>query len=192
METPRRPRRTGEAVKRVLGLLGLGAVALTLQGAVATFIPARFCPDLGFLLVVALGLAWRSAVGGVCVTAAIGFVTDMLSGSLLGQHALLRLAAYGASRFASRHLNLRGPLPQAAFAAGLTAANAVGLALLTSFFSPGSGTAIAAVRELLPQVAANAVFAPLIAMLTERAIVRLGDEDTGQRLLPLASRGRVA
>jgi rod shape-determining protein MreD len=179
-------------VKRVFGLLGLGAVALTLQGAVASFVPARFCPDLGFLLVISLGLAWRSPVGGVCVSAAIGFATDLLSGALFGQHALLRLAAYATARFGSRHLNLRGPLPQAAFVMGLTGANALAMALLTSFFSPGSGAGIVALRELLPQALANAVFAPLVAFVTERAVARLGDEDGGQRLLPLTSRGRVA
>ena len=47
-------------------------------------------------------------------------------------------------------------------------------------------------RELLPQALANALFAPLVAFLVERAVVRLGDEDGGQRLLPLTSRGRVA
>ena len=133
----RRARAAG-LVKRVLGLLGLGAVALTLQGAVASFLPARFCPDLGFLLVVALGLCWRSAVGGVCVAGAIGYTTDLLSGSLLGQHALLRLAAYAVARFGNRHLNLRGALPQAVFVAVLTCANAFAMALLTSFFSPGT------------------------------------------------------
>lgn len=179
-------------MKRVLGLLGLGAVALTLQGAMATFIPPRFCPDLGFLLVIALGLCWRSAIGGVCVSAAIGFATDLLSGSLLGQHALLRLAAYAMARLGSRHLNLRGALPQAAFVAGLTGANGVALALLTSFFSPGSGAGMVAIRELVPQALVNAAFAPLVAFVTERAVVRLGDEDGGQRLLPLVSRGRVA
>ena len=109
---------------------------------------------------IALGLCWRSPVGGVCVAAAIGFATDLLSGSLLGQHALLRLAAYAAARVGSRHLNLRGALPQVAFVAGLTAANALALALLTSFFSPGSGAGIVAVRELLPQALANAALRP--------------------------------
>ncbi len=179
-------------MKRVFGLLGLGAVALTLQGAVATFIPPRFCPDLGLLLVVALGLCWRSPVGGVCVTAAIGFASDLLSGSLLGQHALMRLAAYAMARVGSRHLNLRGPLPQAIFVAGVTAANAIALSLLTSFFSPGSGAGIVAFRDLLPHALVNAAFAPFVAFITERAVVRLGDEDGGQRLLPLGSRGRVA
>jgi rod shape-determining protein MreD len=179
-------------VKRVLGLLALAAVALSLQGAVASFVPARFCPDLGFLLVVALGLVWRSAVGGICVAAVIGFATDLLSGALLGQHALLRLAAWATARFGSRHLNLRGPLPQAAFVAALSVANALALALLSSFFSPGSGAGIFALREVLPQALVNALFAPLVAWVAERAVARLGDEDPGQRLLPLASRGRVA
>jgi cell shape-determining protein MreD len=178
-------------VKRVVGLLGLGAAALTIQGAVATWLPARWFPDLGFLLVMALGLCWRSAVGGVCISAALGFATDLLSGSLLGQHALLRLAVFGASRVCSRHLNLRGALPQVVFAAVLTGANAMGLALLTSFFSPGSAIGFAALRELLPQVAVNAACAPFAVLLTTRAVAWLGDEDAGQRLLPLAPRGRV-
>ena len=179
-------------MKRVLGLLGLGVVALMLQGAVASFLPARFCPDLGFLLVVALGLCWRSVVGGVCVAGAIGYTTDLLSGSLLGQHALLRLAAYAVARFGNRHLNLRGALPQAVFVAVLTCANAFAMALLTSFFSPGTGVGMVALRELLPQAVANALFAPLIALVTARTVARLGDEDGGQRVLPLAPRGRIA
>ena len=179
-------------MKRVLGLLGLGAVALTLQGAVAAFLPARFCPDLAFLLVVCLGLCWRSAVGGVCVAGAIGYTSDLLSGSLLGQHALLRLAAYAVARFGNRHLNLRGVLPQMIFVAVLTCANAFAMALLTSFFSPGTGVGMAAVRELLPQAVANSLFAPLVASGTARIIARLGDEDGGQRVLPLAPRGRIA
>jgi len=179
-------------VKRVLGLLTLAILALAFQGAVASFLPVRFCPDLGFLLVVALGLCWRSAVGGVCVAGAVGFLTDLLSGSLLGQHALLRLAAYAVARFGNRHLNLRGALPQAAFVAVLTGANALALALLTSFFSPGAGIGMVAVRELLPQAVVNALFAPLVAVFTAHIVARLGDEDGGQRVLPLSPRGRIA
>jgi rod shape-determining protein MreD len=178
-------------VKRVVGLLGLALAALTVQGAMASFVPARFFPDLAFLFVVALGLCWRSAVGGLCVAAAIGFATDLLSGSLLGQHALLRLAAHGAARVGSRHLNLRGALPQAVFVAFLTVANAVGLALLSSFFSSGAALGLAALGELLPQIAMNAACAPLVVAATGRAVAWLGDEDAGQRVIPLAPRGRV-
>jgi rod shape-determining protein MreD len=179
-------------VKRALGLFLLGAAALAVQGAAATLLPVRFVPDLGFLLIVAIGLCWRSTVGGLSLAAAIGFVTDLLSGSLLGQHALLRMAAYGAVRFGNRHLNLRGALPQAIFVAVLTVANALALALLTSFFSPGAGVGIVAGGELLPQAAVNGACAPLVALAAARALARLGDEDGGQRVLPLAPRGRVA
>ena len=96
------------------------------------------------------------------------------------------------ARFGNRHLNLRGARPQAVFVAVLTCANAFAMALLTSFFSPGTGVGMVALRELLPQAVANALFAPLIAMGTARAVARLGDEDGGQRVLPLAPRGRVA
>jgi hypothetical protein len=49
-----------------------------------------------------------------------------------------------------------------------------------------------AIRDLLPQAVANALFAPLVASGTARILARLGDEDGGQRVLPLAPRGRIA
>jgi cell shape-determining protein MreD len=149
---------------------------------------AHFCPDLAFLLVVALGVLAqrrrRRMAGAIS--------HHLLSGSLLGQHALLRLAAYAVARFGNRHLNLRGALPQAVFVAALTGANAFGMALLTSFFSPGSGVGMVAVRDLLPQAVVNVLFAPLVALATARTLARLGDEEGGQRVLPIAPRGRIA
>jgi len=175
-------------VKRVLGLLVVGTLAAMLQGAVAGFIPARFCPDLGFLIAVAIGLCWRSTAGGLVVAASLGFVADLLSGSLLGQHALLRVLAFGAARLPSRNLNLRGPLPQALFVAGLTAANAVAVGALTAFFSPGAGFGIAALGDLPAHACVNAVFAPFVTRATEALLGRLGDEEAGRRLLRLEPR----
>jgi rod shape-determining protein MreD len=179
-------------VKRVLGLLVVGTLAAMLQGAVAGFIPARFCPDLGFLIAVAIGLCWRSTAGGLVVAASLGFVADLLSGSLLGQHALLRVLAFGAARLPSRNLNLRGPLPQALFVAGLTAANAVAVGALTTFFSPGAGFGVAALGDLPAHACVNAVFAPFVTRATEVLLGRLGDEEAGRRLLRLEPRSWAA
>ena len=41
-------------MKRTLVLLLIGIAAPMVQGAANTFIPARFTPDLGFLIVIAL------------------------------------------------------------------------------------------------------------------------------------------
>lgn len=175
-------------MNRLLALLALGALAPMLQGAASTFLPARFCPDLGLLFVVAIGLSWRSTAGGLVLAALCGYVTDLLSGALLGQHAMARMLFFGAARSASRHLNLRGPLPQAAFAAVLTAANALALGGLTAFFASGSAPPAIALRELLPQVLVNAALAPAVGRGVERLLQWLGEEEGGRRGLRLGSR----
>lgn len=173
-------------MKRAVALFAVGAMAAMLQGAAATFLPARFLPDLGLLIVLALALAWRSTAGGLVVAAALGYVADLLSGSLFGQHALLRVLSYGIARVASRHFSLRGPLPQAGFAAVLTAANAAGIVALTAFFG-GTGGGPGPL-SLLPHALVNAVFAPLVSAGTEMLLNLLGDEDAGRRLLRLEPR----
>jgi rod shape-determining protein MreD len=179
-------------VKRILVLLLIGIAAPVLQGAVNTFIPARFTPDLGFLIVIALGLHWRSAAGGLVVSVALGFVTDLLSGSLLGEHALLRLLAFGAARSASRHLNLRGSLPQAIFVLFFTGVNALGIGLLNTFFTSGGGFDLVTLRDLLPHASINALFVPLVSRVVEAVATSLGDDESGRRLLHLEPRSGPA
>ena len=179
-------------MKRTLALLLIGIAAPVVQGAVNTFVPARFTPDLGFLIVIALGLHWRSAAGGLVLSAALGFVADLLSGSLLGEHALLRLLAFGAARFASHHLNLRGSLPQAVFVLLFTAVNVLGIGLLNTFFTSGGGFDMVALRDFLPHAAINALFAPLLSRVVEVVVTTLGDDEGGRRLLSLEPRSRPA
>jgi len=173
-------------VKRAFALFAAGVLAAMLQGAAASFIPARFLPDLGLLLVIALALSWRSTVGGLALAGALGYVADLFSGSLFGQHALLRVLSYSVARLASRHLSLRGPLPRAAFAALLTVANAGGTVALTAFFGGSGGWP--PLSSLLPHALVNALVAPLVVEVTERLLNLLGDEDAGRRLLRLEPR----
>lgn len=172
-------------MKRALALLLLGVLATMLQGAVATFAPPLLVPDLGLLMVFAIGFCWRSAAGGVLLAATLGYVADLLSGSLLGQHALLRVLAFGAARLGSRHLNLRGPLPQVVFVAALTSLHALLLATLTSFFAGGVGPGSMAPGDLVAHSLVNALCAPVVAGLTARVVSRLGDEDSARRLVTL-------
>jgi rod shape-determining protein MreD len=162
------------------------------QGAVNTFVPARWTPDVGFLIVIALGLRWRETGGGLVLAAILGFVADLLSGSLLGENALLRLLVFAAARTASRHLNLRGTLPQAIFVMGLTAANAAGIATLNTFFTSGGGFDLVMLRDVIPHAFANALFAPLISVAVEGVAQALGDDEGGRPLLRLEPRRRPA
>jgi rod shape-determining protein MreD len=175
-------------VKRSLAVRFIGIAALVIQGAVNTFVPARLTPNLGFLIVIALGLHWRSAAVGLVIAAALGFAADLLSGSLLGEQALLRLLGFGAARFASRHLNLRGALPQAIFVLVFTVVNALGVGLLNTFFTSGGGFDLEMMRDLPSHASINALFAPLVSRGLAALVYALGDEEGGRRGLRLASR----
>ena len=176
-------------MKRGLALVALGLLVPIFQGAVAPFLPRSACPDLGLLLVIALGVGLRSTAGGVALAAWIGFVSDLLSGSLFGQHALLRVLAFGAARLTGGHMNLQGAFTRMALAAGLTVASAFGMVGLSAFFA-GSAQ-LAPGGELLWHTGVNALFAPFVLGLVARLITKL-DGDDGRRLLRLDPRGYSA
>jgi rod shape-determining protein MreD len=173
-------------VKPWLALLCLGALALFGQGVLALWVPARFLPDLGLLLVVAAAIGLRSAAGGVLFAAWLGYATDCLSGSLLGQQMLLSIATYGVARAAATRLSLRGPLPQAVFVTVLAAAHAAALGALVAFVSPQVSARVG-VSDALVHAAVTGIAAPLVIEAVVRLLARLG-EDEGQRPLRLAPR----
>jgi len=175
-----------------MALLAIGALAPMIQGAMGTFIPLRYCPDLGLLLVVGLGLCWRSAAGGLALSAALGLIADLLSGSLFGQHMLLRIFGFGAARGCSRQLNLRGVIPRASFVIALTSVTALGSGVLTSFFAAGPGVDGEMLRDLIPHALINGAFAPLGVWLVERTSSWLDEGDAGHQLLQLRPRNRFS
>ena len=166
-------------------MLLVGIAIPMAQGGLNTFVSPRFTPDLGFLVVIALGLHWRSAPGGLAIAAAIGFCADLLSGSLLDELALLRMLAFTAARIASRHLNLRGPLPQAAFVFVLTATNVLGISLLEAFFTSGDPFDIAMLQDLPGHAAINALFAPFVSRFVGALLTALDSDESGRRTVNL-------
>ena len=101
-------RREGRTVVRRArsrcSLLAFGVAALAAGRARAAPAGRRSSPTSALLVAFALGSRGASPRYRRCVLAAgIGFVADLLSGALLGQHALLRLLA-----FAARALRARG------------------------------------------------------------------------------------
>jgi cell shape-determining protein MreD len=175
-------------LKRALALIALALFAPIVQGAIVPYLPRGACPDAGLLLVVALGLSLRATGLGLALTACVGFVADLLSGALLGSHAFLWVLAFGVARFTSLHVNLKGPFMQLALAASLTVAVALGLAGLTAFFGSAQVRSLVAPVELLRQVIANGLVAPVAIALVAWLVTRLSD-DGGPRMLRLDPRG---
>lgn len=175
-------------MKRAGLVVAAGLVTLVLQGALATLLPRTLCPDLGLLFVVALGLAWERATTGLVLSAGLGFAADLLSGSLVGQHALLRLFVFAAARLASRQLNLRGALPLTVFAGATSLAYALAVWLLTGFFVGSGAPGLELLGGALLHAVVNALAAPLVVTGLERTLALAAVEEAGRRPLRLEPR----
>ena len=51
-------------MKGVAILWALAALALILQGALSTILPAFFCPDLALVMVLCIGMQWEGFASG--------------------------------------------------------------------------------------------------------------------------------
>jgi rod shape-determining protein MreD len=171
----------------VFGCALLVVAVPMLQGALGPYLPRAFRPDLALLVLLGLSLCWRNSLTGLVLVSACGFVVDLFSGGLLGQHALLGVLVFGAARALSLHVNLIGTPAQMLFVALLTAAHALGLAALASFFTPDAPVLLG-LGELLPRALANAILAPLVTAGVAALVAWMGGEEGGRRPLRLEPR----
>jgi rod shape-determining protein MreD len=153
----------------VLGLLAFGITALVVQSVAALHLSPALVPNLSLLVAVALGLHLEAA-GGLVVAGALGYASDLFSGSLLGQHALLRALACIGTRLANTGLDLRRFLPLAIYAALLTLAEAVALGGLTALFAGRAAFDGALAGVLGQQMLVNALAAPLVSAAAGRIV----------------------
>lgn len=174
-------------MKRLLVLAAIGLFGPIVQGAVSPFVPPDLCPDIGLLLVIALGLTFRNTVAGIGLAAWVGFVCDLLSGALLGQHAIARVFAFSVARLAGFQMNLRGGFTQLTLTAAITVMSALLLSGLTAFFTASTAAPMASAVELARHAAVNALLAPLVVPLVGQLIALTGD-DEHRRVLPLEPR----
>jgi rod shape-determining protein MreD len=178
-------------VKRTLTLLGLGIAALVVQGALATILPPPWCPDLALLVLIGIGLRWSGRASGLLLAASLGYATDLLSGSLFGQHALLYLFAFMGTVVATRQLNLRGPWPLAAFTMSVTVLYGLAMLAITGFFVGGVEFRLGWLGSQGVHAAVTAAFAPVMSALVGRAS-SWADDDPGHRSLGLDAVRRPA
>lgn len=162
-------------------LLAVGFLALILQGAVARTIPPPWCPDLGWLVVVGLGLRWQRFLPGVIAAVTLGYGMDLLSGSLMGQHALMRLLTYLAAALAARQLDLSGGIPVSIFVFTSTLVYGVVVVATLSLFVGAGGVDFQVLMDAFCHALANVIAAGPIISLVERILVRLSDEEVGRR-----------
>lgn len=146
-------------MKNPLTLLVLACALLVFQGAVSAVIPPYLCPDFALLIIV--GLAFRlPSVQGLWFAAFLGYLADNLSGTLLGEHAILFTAMFLFMRVLNRQTDLSGGFRQCLVVGFLTLLQALGLIWMTYFFREQSLLPMALDGGLWMQVLVNAIVAP--------------------------------
>ena len=162
---------------RVAGALACLAVGcLIVQSVAALLLPAQLVPDLVLLVAVACALTVPSAAG-MLVVALAGFGADLLSGALLGHHALLRLGAFGFTWAISAQFHLKRALPLMVLVFCLAAADALLQMGLTRLFAGSWLVAPEALRGVLPRAGLTALLAPLVSGLFQRVALGLTEGD---------------
>lgn len=178
-------------MKRGLALLGLGVVALVVQGALATLVVPPWCPDLALLVLIGIGLRWDGIAGGLLLAACLGYATDLLSGSLLGQHSLLNLLAFTGTGVVARQLNLRGSWPLAFFAVAVTFLYGLAMLALSGFFVGGAELRLAWLGSQAVHALISGACAPSVSALVGW-VSGWVDDDPGNRVLGFGAVRRSA
>ena len=179
-------------MKVVFALFVAGVVALVLQGALATIVPPPWCPDLGLLVVITIGLRWRALGTGLVLAAGLGFAADLLSGSLVGQHALLRLIAFASAYFAGRQLNLKGSLPLVVFTISVSFVYGIAVYVVSSFFVGAGAPSVGWVVDGVQHAVVNGVLVNTVFRIVSRVAVWAGDAGGAGRTIHIEARRRPA
>jgi rod shape-determining protein MreD len=174
-------------MRPALALFAVGIAALLLRSVLSGVLPSGLGPDLGLVVVVALGLQLPGTTG-LLLAAALGGVVDVLTGALLGQHAALFVMAFGLTRLAASQLDLGRGRPIFFLVAALSVAHGLSAVALSRLF--GSWASWPGPERLLGQAGLDATLALLLLPLLARLVHRLSDDD--RRAVKLVPRRREA
>ncbi|MAG29745.1 MAG: hypothetical protein CL908_02485 [Deltaproteobacteria bacterium] len=178
-------------MKSALAVVLLGLAALIVQGALARTFPPPWCPDLAWLVVVGVGLRWPGFLSGLLVALGLGFAADLVSGSLMGQHALMRLVTFFAAAVAARQLDLSGGVPITIFVFGMTFVYGLAIVSTLSFFVGSGGIGLDFFGSATAFAIVNVLAAGPMIVLVERVLARFSDEEAARRApLPIGYRPR--
>jgi rod shape-determining protein MreD len=173
-------------VRRAAIVLAVGGFATAAQGALDPLLPGFLVPDYSLLACVAAALL-LGPVEGLLVAAALGLFGDALSGSLLGQQALMRTFEFALTRAVSAQLDLMRSLPLAWFVLALATLDAFGMALLTRVYLGPFALVEGPLTAVGWRVLACALIAPIFTRVTRSLAERL-DETEARREMRLDTR----
>ena len=164
------------------GFLLLGIVFLSLQTTIlnfSPFIPVK--PDLIIIMVAYLGI-FQGSVRGVFLAAILGYLTDTLSGSIIGLFTFLRIITFFLTKLACENLYLKNTFSQIILIIMLSIID--GILLLSTLYAFGSVENLwGFVARLLPfQAVLNGMFGPLIFLILNKTELLLEPQRTADSL----------
>jgi cell shape-determining protein MreD len=168
-------------MKAALAVLVLGLFMLIVQGALARWVLPPWCPDLAWLVVLGIGLRWPHFLTGLLLAVTLGYAMDLVSGSLMGQHALMRLVTYLAAALVTRQLDLSGGLPVSIFVGAMTVFYGVAIVTMLSFFVGSPWVGFDVLGAAAGHAIVNVLAAGPIISLVEQVLARFSDEEVGRR-----------
>lgn len=167
-------------IRQVAVLAALGLAGLVLQGALAALLPAPLLPDFSLLVTVAAAVTAPPLLA-LAAAAGLGYGADLLSGTLLGEQALLRLLAFAATRLVSGQFHLERGIPLASFCFALGLLDAAGLAGLSQAFLGSSPIGLDAIPGVVLRALVLALLAAPIHHLIETALAAVGEGESRRR-----------
>jgi hypothetical protein len=168
-------------MRQTLALLALGWLSVLVQGGLSHLLPAYAVPDFSLLLTLAAALV-LGAASGLVVAAGVGLGADMVSGTLLGQLACLRLIELAVTRGIAGQLDLRRGLPLAVYAFALAWVDGLGQVGLSWLFLGAFPLQPGELVTLGIRAALTAPFAPLAGALVRRVCERLDESDARREM----------
>lgn len=167
-------------MRSLLALAGLALGSLVLQCLLAALLPPALVPDLT-LLVTVIAAVEAPALPALLLAASLGFGMDVLSGSLLGEHALLRILVFAATRFVSAQFHLERGLPLATYCLAIGLLAPLGLAALSRLFTGQSLLGVEALPTLTLRASVGALLATSVHRVVGATFAALQDGDARRR-----------
>jgi rod shape-determining protein MreD len=168
---------------------GLGLLGVALHAVAVGEISATLVPDLSLLATLAAAMILGPAEG-LIVAFVLGLGSDMVSGALLGQHALVRMIEFIAVRGFASQLDLRRFIPQAVVGFTLSLVDAALVAGVSLLFVSSFSVAFSEIGALLSRATATGLAAPLVGGFA-RGVVEWLSETEARREMRIETRRPV-
>ncbi len=176
-------------MRSAIAWCGLGLFGVAIQAIAADAFSAQLVPDLSLLAALAAALVLGPAEGMI-VAFTLGLGSDMVSGSLLGQHAFVRVIEFVMVRGFASQLDLRRFVPQVAVGFVLSLVDAALMGGVSLLFVSAFTVAWNEIGGLLARALLTGAAAPAVGQLA-RATTAWLSETEARREMRLETRRPV-